>query len=117
MIQAYPAIQPPESLLVNLSSSPALISAITSKITPSALFALAVEHMVETSEDPNIISEDPQGSMTRFGEGLLFVETLAAQYQVNQDCIDFSSMFVLNSCSCLFLRCCRTLEERYRGMN
>ena len=73
----------PEGLLVNLSSSPALLTALTFYIPASNLLSLATEHLVNKPEDPSIRSEDPQGSMTRFGEGILFVETLAAQYQVS----------------------------------
>jgi len=39
--------------------------------------------LLEGSEDPSIRSEDPQGSMTRFGEGVVLVETFAAQYKVS----------------------------------
>lgn len=73
----------PEGLLVNLSSCPALLTALTAYIPASNLLALATEHLIDKPEDPSIRSEDPQGSMTRFGEGIVFIETLAAQYQVS----------------------------------
>lgn len=84
MLQSCPGVCPPEDLLVNLSSSPALITALTAHITPADLLDMATEHLIQKLEDPNARSEDPQGSMTRFGEGVIFVETLAAQYQASR---------------------------------
>lgn len=39
--------------------------------------------LIEKSDDTGTRSEDPQGSMTRFGEGVVLVETFAAQYEVS----------------------------------
>jgi mediator of RNA polymerase II transcription subunit 5 len=47
------------------------------------LLDLMVEHLIERSEDPNTRSDDPQASMTRFGEGVVLVETFAALHQVS----------------------------------
>lgn len=38
---------------------------------------------MDKSEEAGVRSEDPQGSMTRFGEGVVLVETFAAQYKVS----------------------------------
>jgi hypothetical protein len=42
-----------------------------------------VASLIDRTEDPSIRSEDPQGSMTRFGEGVILVETFVAQYGVS----------------------------------
>jgi hypothetical protein len=44
---------------------------------------LLVASLIDRTEDPSIRSEDPQGSMTRFGEGAILVETFVAQYGVS----------------------------------
>ena len=43
---------------------------------------LATSCLIDKSDDTGTRSEDPQGSMTRFGEGVVLVETFAAQYKV-----------------------------------
>ena len=44
---------------------------------------LATSCLIDKSDDTGTRSEDPQGSMTRFGEGVVLVETFAAQYDVS----------------------------------
>lgn len=69
--------------MANLASSPALLSALTAYLPPQSLLDLAFHHFVDQSEDASIRADDPQGSMTRFGEGVVFIEAVAAQYSVS----------------------------------
>lgn len=55
---------------------------MTAYCPAATLLDLATKHLIEKLEDANIRSDDPQGSMTRFGEGVVFVESLAAQFKV-----------------------------------
>lgn len=55
-------------------------------IPASSLLNLATAHLINKSEDSHVVSEDPQGSMTRFGDGVVFVQTFAAQHQVSVSC-------------------------------
>lgn len=53
---------------------------------------LLVASLIDRTEDSSIRSEDPQGSMTRFGEGIILVETFVAQYGVSV--VDASAVIV-----------------------
>jgi mediator of RNA polymerase II transcription subunit 5 len=81
-IEACPTTQPPENLFTNLSSSPALLACIAAHCPPATFLDLATSSLIDKSDDTGVRSEDPQGSMTRFGEGVVLVETFATQYKV-----------------------------------
>lgn len=42
-----------------------------------------VQQLIEHSEEASVRSDDPQGSMTRFGEGVVLVETFSALHDVS----------------------------------
>jgi len=68
---------------MNLSSSPALLACIGASCPPATFLDLATSCLIDKSDEAGVRSEDPQGSMTRFGEGVVLVETFAAQYKVS----------------------------------
>lgn len=59
-----------------------MLVALSAYISPTTLLEFMVEHLITSSEDANVRRDDPQGSLTRFGEGVVLVETFAAIHEV-----------------------------------
>ncbi len=82
-IRAYPGITPPAGLFANLSSRPNLISCLVTSITLAELLELMVAHLLNPADDPMARSDDPQGSLTKFGEGIVLVEAAVHHFGVS----------------------------------
>ncbi|KAK4687983.1 mediator of RNA polymerase II transcription subunit 5, partial [Tremellales sp. Uapishka_1] len=72
----------PENVFANLSREPTLLAALSTFIRPNPLLDLLVSHVVDVPSDPVARENDPQGSLTRFGEGLILVEAVASQFKL-----------------------------------
>lgn len=81
-IMSATQMPPPEDLFVRLASSPALMVVVAAYITPSTLLDLAVTQLLDHVEDESARSADPQGSLIRFGCGVVFIEGLCAQFKL-----------------------------------
>ena len=59
------------------------MGALSGYVNAAIILDLAVKHLLDTADDSSTRSEDPQGALTRFGEGVVFVEALVAQCKVS----------------------------------
>ena len=83
-IRACPHIPPPDELFNNIVASPALIASVAAILPPAELLAILTTHLVEPEDDLVARSEDPQGSMTKFGEAMILVECVVAHFNVRE---------------------------------
>lgn len=73
-IRSHPQTPLPEKLLPKLSSSPALLAALTTIIPPRTLLEILVDRLLDSPIDEGARQDDPQGVLTRWGEGVVLVE-------------------------------------------
>ena len=78
-----PATPSPDGLLVNLATEPTLIGALSGYVNAATILDMAMKRLIDFPDDASIRSEDPQGALTKFGEGIVFVEALVAQCKVS----------------------------------
>ncbi|WVF65645.1 hypothetical protein IAT40_000376 [Kwoniella sp. CBS 6097] len=81
-VKGCPTSPPPENLFSFVASQPTLIIALTGTITPASLAELLVKHLVDAPLDESMRLDDPQGSLTRFGEGVVLVEAVVAHFEL-----------------------------------
>lgn len=81
-IRSTPQSPLPENLLSILSSSPALLASLTTIIPPKALLAVSVDRLLEAPIDESARNDDPQGVLTRFGEGVVLVEAVVQAFEL-----------------------------------
>nr|ODN90653.1 hypothetical protein L203_01764 [Cryptococcus depauperatus CBS 7841] len=84
VIQDAPQVMPPENLLLLVSSHPCLLSAITTYVCPPSFLQLTTSHLLsEPAEIDNLArSEDPQGYLTKFGEGIVLIESFVREFEL-----------------------------------
>ncbi|WWC73192.1 uncharacterized protein I206_107158 [Kwoniella pini CBS 10737] len=82
IIKSCPSIPPPESVFTYIASQPGLLGCLTSTISAKALLSLMEKQLLDIGVDENSRNDDPQGSLTRFGEGVALVEAFVAFYQL-----------------------------------
>ncbi|WVR09129.1 hypothetical protein IAU60_006191 [Kwoniella sp. DSM 27419] len=82
IVKACPLIAPPENLFNYIASQPALLTALTGYISPGSLLETLVKHLIEAPVDESARNDDPQGSLTRFGEGVMLVEAMVAHFKL-----------------------------------
>ncbi|ORY26244.1 mediator complex subunit Med5-domain-containing protein [Naematelia encephala] len=73
-IQSLTTNPPPDNLFSNLSASPSLIACLAAASPPAVLLGLLEKNLLDRPDDVNLRADDPQGTMTRFGEGVMLVE-------------------------------------------
>ncbi|OCF40251.1 hypothetical protein I317_05945 [Kwoniella heveanensis CBS 569] len=81
-VKACPSIPPPENLFTFVASQPTLITALTGSVSPAELGDLLVKHLLDAPLDESTRMDDPQGSLTRFGEGVVLVEAVVAHFEL-----------------------------------
>jgi mediator of RNA polymerase II transcription subunit 5 len=74
---------PPENLFPVIASSPSLLAVLAAYTSPATLLDTLTKHLLDPPDDVAQREMDPQGTLTRFGEGVVLVEAVAAQYQVS----------------------------------
>lgn len=74
---------PPENLFIRLAGSPSLLGLVSAYIMPMTLLDLLTTHLLDRAEDEVMRAEDPQGSLIRFGAGVVLVEAICAQFEVS----------------------------------
>ncbi|WVQ75456.1 hypothetical protein IAR50_005081 [Cryptococcus sp. DSM 104548] len=84
-IQAIPQTPPAEDILLHMSSHPFFFSSMICQSSPSALLDLMEQRllMAYAELDEYTRSEDPQGCLTRFGEGVVLIESFAREFQLD----------------------------------
>ncbi|WVQ93306.1 hypothetical protein IAU59_000374 [Kwoniella sp. CBS 9459] len=82
IVKSCPSAVPPENLFTFIASQPTLITALTGTVTPAALVELLVKHLLDAPLDESTRVDDPQGSLTRFGEGVALVEAAVAHFEL-----------------------------------
>jgi mediator of RNA polymerase II transcription subunit 5 len=94
-IAACPQTQPPENLFVALAAQPALLAALSEVIAPASLLDLLVEKLLDPPDNESARADDPQGSLTRFGEGVMLVESVVALFDVSSIRLPLSPLMTL----------------------
>ena len=74
-IRAAPNVSPPDDLFLNLASEPLFTALLTACVNATTLLDLVEKHLLN-SQPPD--ADDPQGAVTRFGEGVVFAETVVS---------------------------------------
>jgi mediator of RNA polymerase II transcription subunit 5 len=83
VILACPQTTPPENLFNTLSAQPALLATLLAVISPASLLDVLVTKLLNPPDDAAGCADDPQGSLTRFGEGVVLVEAVVALFDVS----------------------------------
>ncbi|KGB76012.2 hypothetical protein CNBG_1850 [Cryptococcus deuterogattii R265] len=85
IIKSSPQVPPPENLFLHVSHQPSIFSALATFISPSSLYTLMSDRLLEAySElDEFARSDDPQGYLTRFGEGVILLESFAREFNLD----------------------------------
>ncbi|RSH95318.1 mediator complex subunit [Saitozyma podzolica] len=81
-IAACPQTQPPENLFVALAAQPALLAALSAVMPPASLLDHLVEKLLDPPDNESARADDPQGSLARFGEGVMLVESVVALFDL-----------------------------------
>ncbi|WWC64128.1 uncharacterized protein I303_106736 [Kwoniella dejecticola CBS 10117] len=82
IIKSCPASPPPECVFTFIASQPGLLGCLTSTISSTALLAIMEKQLLDIGVEETSRNDDPQGSLTRFGEGVALVEAFVAHYQL-----------------------------------
>ncbi|OXG18206.1 hypothetical protein C361_04327 [Cryptococcus neoformans Tu259-1] len=85
IIKSSPQVPPPENLFLHVSYQPSIFSALVTFISPLSLYTLMSDRLLEAySElDEFARSDDPQGYLTRFGEGVILLESFAREFNLD----------------------------------
>ncbi|KAK6904403.1 hypothetical protein I203_105216 [Kwoniella mangroviensis CBS 8507] len=82
IIESCPVTPPPENIFNYIASQPGLLACLTTQISPLALLDLMQERLLDLGVDEQSRNDDPQGSLTRFGEGVALIEAFVAHHQL-----------------------------------
>ncbi|WVW79235.1 hypothetical protein I302_101201 [Kwoniella bestiolae CBS 10118] len=82
IIKSCPNVPPPENLFNYIASQPGLLGALITQISPLALLDIMQKQLLDLGVDEQGRNDDPQGSLTRFGEGVALVEAFVAYHQL-----------------------------------
>ncbi|WRT68969.1 uncharacterized protein IL334_005951 [Kwoniella shivajii] len=81
-IKSCPVVQPPENLFNFVASQSGLLAVLEHHILPLTLLRIMERQLLDLGVDEASRGDDPQGSLTRFGEGVALVEAFVAHYKL-----------------------------------
>ncbi|WVQ81411.1 hypothetical protein IAT38_003535 [Cryptococcus sp. DSM 104549] len=81
VIQSTPQTPPSENFYIHISSQPPLLASLGTTLPPCTLLSLMVEHLLGDL-DESARADDPQGYLTRFGEGVVLVENFVKELEL-----------------------------------
>ncbi|ODN95713.1 hypothetical protein L198_04331 [Cryptococcus wingfieldii CBS 7118] len=84
-IRAIPQTPPAEDILIYMSSQSFFFSSLISQSSPTSLLDLMEQRLLTAYAelDEYTRSEDPQGCLTRFGEGVVLIESFAREFDLD----------------------------------
>ncbi|WWC91311.1 uncharacterized protein L201_006254 [Kwoniella dendrophila CBS 6074] len=82
IIRSCPASQPPENLFNYISSLPGLLNILQLHINPLDILDIMISQLLNLGVDEQSRNDDPQNSLTRFGEGVALVESFVNHYHL-----------------------------------
>jgi hypothetical protein len=95
-VRACPQVAPPDNLFANLAAEPALLSVLRN-VTDATVWMRSFEsHLLQEQEELASRTDDPQGSLTRFGEGVLLVEAFVSDCKVCHRVVGLGARLRLN---------------------
>jgi mediator of RNA polymerase II transcription subunit 5 len=68
--------------MVNIATQPSVLSCLLTQVAPSDFLSLLNNKLLEIPEDSDSKGDDPQASLTKFGEGVILVESYASYFKV-----------------------------------
>lgn len=83
VLQACPQNPPPENLFVNLAHESSLLSCLGGYVNSAMWYDEIKSRLLGAEDDVTGRTDDPQGSLTRFGDGVVFAEAIVAHFKVN----------------------------------
>ncbi|CAD6584259.1 MAG: mediator complex subunit, partial [Tremellales sp. Tagirdzhanova-0007] len=81
-IRSYPSTSPLDGLLSKIASNPTLITLLTTILPAAELLEILNTQLLELTEERLDMLDDPQGSFVKFGDGVILVEAVVAQYRL-----------------------------------